>query len=60
MRKMISDGSFDKIFMRYHAGIIKELDLKDRLLLPAFRNDLLPSGTPFGDKSLWFDPLGGQ
>jgi len=56
LRKMIADGSFDKIFLRYHGSSIKQANVHQRRII-RIKNDLLPSTTPLDDKSLWFDPL---
>lgn len=55
MRKMIADGSYDRIFSEYQDDKIRRLDLKHRRVL-ALRNPNLGPETPFADTRLWFDP----
>ncbi len=56
MLKMIDNGSFDRIFMKYHSDIIKLHNLKNRKLF-SIDNSFLPATTPFNDKKLWYDPF---
>jgi ABC-type amino acid transport substrate-binding protein len=55
MRKMIEDGSYDKIFEKYQRHKVDALDLKNRRILKIDNPYLVPE-TPFDDKRLWFDP----
>jgi len=57
MRMMIEDGSFDKIFLKYHKKDIARVHLNSRKLFK-IHNPLLPSTTPLDQKELWFDPVG--
>ena len=56
MRKMIDDGTYDKIFDSYQKHKVDELDLKHRRILK-IENPFLVPETPFNDKRLWFDPM---
>ncbi len=55
LRRMIQDGSLDKLFWEYHRASIQQSDLANRQI---FRvpNPLLSPDTPFEKKNLWFDP----
>ncbi len=55
MRRMIVDGSYDRVFDRYQRSKIERLHLKDRRIL-RIANPFLGPETPFADKRLWFDP----
>ena len=52
---MVKDGSFEKIFLKYHGEDIRKADLKHRTLITLTNPDL-PPATPLADKALWFDP----
>ncbi|MBT3905334.1 MAG: transporter substrate-binding domain-containing protein [Rhodospirillaceae bacterium] len=56
MMSMIEDGTYDKIFMKYHKPAIDRLGLKNRTIFKV-ENPLLSPETPFKDKRLWYDPL---
>ncbi|MEH6347204.1 MAG: amino acid ABC transporter substrate-binding protein [Bermanella sp.] len=56
MLEMIEDGSFDALFMKYHAHIIEWHKLNQRKIF-RIDNPFLPVKTPFEDKRLWFYPL---
>lgn len=55
IRKMMKDGSFDAIFMKYNSASILQADLGSRRII-RIRNPFLPKATPLADASLWFDP----
>jgi ABC-type amino acid transport substrate-binding protein len=55
IRKMMKDGSFDAIFMKYNSASILKADLRNRRII-RLRNPDLPKDTPLVDSSLWFDP----
>jgi ABC-type amino acid transport substrate-binding protein len=55
MRRMIADGTYDRIFAEFQDRKIQRLDLKHRLLL-TINNPFLGPETPFGEKGLWFEP----
>jgi ABC-type amino acid transport substrate-binding protein len=55
MRRMLEDGSYDRIFDDYQRWKIERLHLKDRLVL-RIDNPFVGPETPFADKRLWFDP----
>lgn len=53
---MIEDGTFDKIFWKYHRESIEAANLKNRRLF-RISNPLLPATVPLHRKELWFDPF---
>ncbi|MES2049703.1 MAG: amino acid ABC transporter substrate-binding protein [Pseudomonadota bacterium] len=55
LRKMIKDGSFDTIFIKYNGEAIKQANLNGRRLIQ-INNYLLPKETPLDDATLWFHP----
>jgi ABC-type amino acid transport substrate-binding protein len=55
LRKMIKDGSFDAIFIKYNGKAIAQANLSGRRLIQ-LNNFLLPKETPLNDASLWFHP----
>ncbi|RQW89012.1 MAG: amino acid ABC transporter substrate-binding protein [Geobacter sp.] len=55
LRKMIKDGSFDALFMKYNRASILKANLKNRRII-RIMNPTLPKETPLDDASLWFDP----
>jgi hypothetical protein len=55
IRKMMKDGSFDAIFMKYNRASIRKANLKNRRII-RITNPALPKDTPLSDVSLWFDP----
>ncbi|HOP39466.1 MAG TPA: transporter substrate-binding domain-containing protein [Geobacteraceae bacterium] len=55
IRKMMKDGSFDAIFMKYNRTAISKANLKNRRII-RIQNPTLPKNTPLTDASLWFDP----
>lgn len=55
MRRMIEDGSYDRLFSEYQDEKIVALGLKDRRIL-RLSNPLLGAETPLQDGRLWFDP----
>lgn len=55
IRKMMRDGSFDAIFMKYNRTSIIKANLKKRRII-RIANPTLPKDTPLADVSLWFDP----
>lgn len=55
MRRMIGDGSYDRLFAQYQDRKIRALDLGRRRTI-RIDNPLLPRATPFADRRLWFDP----
>lgn len=54
--RMIRDGSFDRMFMEYHADMIRQADFCKRRIL-RMDNPLLSKETPLGREELWFDPF---
>ena len=57
LRRMITDGSFEEIFQRYHGADIARARLNERHII-RLRNPLLPPETPLEDPTLWFYPDG--
>lgn len=55
IRKMMKDGSFDALFMKYNRASIIKANLKNRRII-RIKNPTLPKNTPLDDASLWFDP----
>jgi hypothetical protein len=55
MRRMIADGSYDRIFAEFQDHKIRQLDLARRQTFK-IANPFLGPETPFADKRLWFDP----
>ncbi|HEY2324191.1 MAG TPA: transporter substrate-binding domain-containing protein, partial [Thermoanaerobaculia bacterium] len=55
MRMMIADGTYDRIFDKYHRHEIETLRLKERKLFTIANPNVGPE-TPFADKKLLFDP----
>lgn len=53
LRKMIADGSFDKLFNDNFGPFIESTKLRERKIL-RIDNALISPETPFDDKSLWF------
>jgi hypothetical protein len=56
---MVSDGSFDRIFMRFHGAAIQRANLAGRRLIH-LRNPLLPKDTPEDNSLLWYNPVTGR
>ena len=55
MRRMIADGSYDRIFSEYQDYKIRRLDLQHRRIFRIPNPNLGPE-TPLADTRLWFDP----
>ena len=55
LRKMMKDGSFDALFLKYNRASILKANLKNRRII-RIKNPSLPKDTPLEDPSLWFDP----
>ena len=55
LRRMIADGSFDRLFTEYYGPFIESTGLRKRRIFN-IDNALLPPDTPINEKSLWFDP----
>jgi hypothetical protein len=53
---LIADGSFDRIFKKYHEETIQKSNLKNRKLF-TIKNPLLPESAPLSRKELWFNPF---
>ena len=53
LRDAIRDGSFEKLFVKYHGEQIKLAKLEQRTVIE-LKNPLLPPQTPLLDKALWF------
>jgi hypothetical protein len=50
----LKNGSFKKLFLQYHGGIIQQADLKNRKLFMLI-NPTLPEGTPDPDTGWWLE-----
>jgi hypothetical protein len=55
LRRMIADGTFDQIFLKYHGKSIKRAEFERRRII-RLQNPLLPPDTPLNDRSLSLDP----
>lgn len=55
LRIMLKDGSFDDIFKKYNADVIRRANLSQRRIIEIPNPDL-PDKTPLKDPSLWFKP----
>lgn len=55
LERMIKDGSFDRIFLKYNNSSIKQSRLDERRLI-RLENPFLPDNTPLDRKELWFVP----
>lgn len=53
LRKAIADGSFEKVFLKYHSNSIQKAQLQNRTIIP-LKNPNLPVKTPLDDERLWF------
>ncbi|MCP4133034.1 MAG: amino acid ABC transporter substrate-binding protein [bacterium] len=53
---MIKDGSYDRIFRKYHGDAIKKSNIHKRKLLK-IKNPMLSPKVPIKRKELWFKPL---
>lgn len=56
MDLIAKNGTFERLFKEHFGPIINQLQVKKRRLF-RIENPQLPPDQPFGDKSLWFDPL---
>jgi hypothetical protein len=54
-KQMILDGSFDALFFKYHAGLIRRANFKSRRLF-RLPNPLLSPQTPLSVPEYWYDP----
>ena len=52
---MIEDGSFDKLFFKYHSSMIEKANLKGRKVF-RIENPFIPESTPLNRNELWYDP----
>jgi hypothetical protein len=55
MRRMIEDGTYDRIFAQYQDHKIRRLNLRGRKII-RIDNPFLGPETPLGDRRLWFTP----
>mgnify|MGYP003450053232 CR=1 FL=1 len=53
---MLTDGSFEEIFLKYNQKSIDDLKLKDRKVFK-IQNPLLPPSIKFDRPELWYNPL---
>ncbi|HSD38224.1 MAG TPA: hypothetical protein VLC92_11995 [Rhodocyclaceae bacterium] len=54
-RMMIKDGSFNKLFLKYHQPLIDRADFCSRRIL-RLNNPLLSNKTPLDKTEYWYDP----
>ena len=52
LRAALADGSFKRLFLRYHGGLLAKANLSQRRLF-RLTNSTLPAGTPAVDTSWW-------
>lgn len=55
MRKLVANGTLNKLFRQEFEPVIKQLKVRERRLF-RLENPLLPPNQPFDDQRLWFDP----
>ncbi len=55
LEKSIADGSFEKLFRKYHTSLLSRANLKNRTVIK-LKNPLLPPETPLERKELWYKP----
>lgn len=55
MRRLIADGTLDRLFNEEYAGVIQRFNLQKRRML-RIANPGLPPGQPFDNKAYWFVP----
>lgn len=55
LKRMIADGSFDRIFLKYNHVAIQKAKLSERKLIH-LKNPFLPKNTPLDDAKLWYFP----
>lgn len=55
LERMISDGSFDRIFMDHFGDVLKAAKLETRTVFE-MKNPILPDTLPLERKELWFSP----
>lgn len=53
LEKMITDGSFEKLFQQYYGDMVRRSSLKGRRVFE-LKNPLMPKGMPIERKNLWF------
>lgn len=53
LEQMISDGSFNTLFERYHGEALRQANLANRVVIE-LQNPDLPEATPLARKALWF------
>lgn len=49
------DGSFDRLFYKFHTPLFQRAQLKGRTVIE-LKNPLLPPETPLGNAALWYSP----
>jgi hypothetical protein len=52
---MVADGSFDSVFARRFGKLLRNLNLRQRVVIE-LGNPYLPAWVPLKRKELWFDP----
>ena len=56
---MIKDGSFDKLFLKYHQALIDKANFCGRRIF-RINNPLLSDKTPLDKAEYWYDPYSGR
>ena len=56
MEIMLKDGTYDRIFLKFHGAKTEKLHLKKRRIFK-ITNPYLVAETPFQDKRLWYNPI---
>ncbi|WP_343733361.1 hypothetical protein [Duganella sp.] len=56
LRRMLADGSFDRIFHDFYDELINKVNLRKRRIF-RLDNPLLSPETPLANKAYWYDPL---
>jgi len=54
LQQALDDGSFKRLFLKYHSDILKQLDF-DKRRVYTLENHTLPPNTPVPDMSWWLD-----
>lgn len=55
LESMLRDGSFDRLFERYHGKSLRQAKLPQRHVIELHNPDL-PAATPFSRQALWYRP----
>ena len=58
LNRLIDNGDFDRIFLRYFEKSIQKAQLWERRIID-IGNPLLPKTVPYNEKKYWFNPISG-